>query len=191
MTSSIDSHLQYYARRIGLDVATDLEIACLDGECLESLDTLDCLAKYKKLKLLSMNNLGLKSLQTFPAGTAITSLSLNDNYISSGWECLIPLVELQELELGGNNIKSVKDIECLAKLHKLEYLGLKKCAVTTTHGYCRALFDIIPSLKAIDDESADGFCLDSSYSEDSYSGDGIFSDGSDEQEYSDNSYQQE
>lgn len=56
---------------------------------------MQALAPYVNLERLSLNNIGLSSLEGFPALPKLTILSLADNKISTGLSNLASMVDLR------------------------------------------------------------------------------------------------
>ena len=156
MTVSLEQRIQEFAKQVAEKNYLELNEAILDGMKLEDLGNLEFLTKMKSLEYLSLNHLGLKSLKPFPEGTAIQILHLQDNSLSNCWDSLLALKELKELELGGNEITSVKELQCLAKLTNLSYLGLQECPITQNADYRKELFAAIPSLEIVDLQDKEG-----------------------------------
>lgn len=156
MTVSLEQRFKDHAKQIGEKNHLALEQVILDGDKIEHLGSLDFLSKCKATWLLSLNHTGLKSLQKFPADTAIKALELADNDLTGGWECLVPIATLEELQLGGNQINSAKDIECLSAIPNLKVISLTDCPITNTPDYRKAVFAAIPSLIVVDMHNKEG-----------------------------------
>jgi len=168
MTVSLESRLTEYAKTTGVKKFTELDEVMLDGLNCEAITSFDVLSKCDKLAMLTMNHSNLKSLPVFPADCKIKFLELAANKIAGGLESLANLTDLVDLNLGGNQIASIADLECLAKLPNLEVITLEECPITQTEGYRKAVFKAIPSLKVVDLEDAEGNVVTVSDDEDEF-----------------------
>ena len=63
--------------------------------------------------VLSLNAVGLVSLEKFPALASLKKLELSDNKISGGLESLARSSKLKRLNLSNNRIKDVATVEPL------------------------------------------------------------------------------
>ena len=108
--------------------------------------------EYKNLVHLSLNNIGLKSLENFPAIKGLYYLSIKNNELTGDDFDLIPKLypKLKKLKISGNNIEKMNN------LMKLRNLGLRKIEVKENpfsignKTYKNKLFQILPSLEIID-----------------------------------------
>ena len=116
------------------------------------------LEKYVKLIHLSFNNIGLKSLKNLPQIKHLYYLSLNNNELTGDdldiLKALYP--NLKKLKISGNVIENMDN------LLKLKPLQLRKIEVKENpfsvgnDKYKRKLFDMLPSLKIIDQTDKNG-----------------------------------
>jgi acidic leucine-rich nuclear phosphoprotein 32 family protein A/C/D len=113
---------------------------------------------FANLENLSMNGVGLTSLENFPSLQYLKRLELNDNKISGGLEVLqdLSLISLTVLTLSNNCIKSLDDLEPLGSLPNLKQLDLEHCEVASLEKYRETAFDVIPSLKVLDNLDRNG-----------------------------------
>ncbi len=117
-----------------------------------------CLEEYKNLIHLSLNNIGLKSLENLPAIKGLYYLSIKNNELNGDDFNLIPKLYpgLSKLKISGNNIEKINN------LMKLRNLNLRKIEVKENpfsignKNYKNKLFQILPSLEIIDQEDQKG-----------------------------------
>ncbi|XP_058829844.1 acidic leucine-rich nuclear phosphoprotein 32 family member A isoform X1 [Topomyia yanbarensis] len=105
---------------------------------------------FKALEVLSLINVGLVSLKSFPKLPNLRKLELSDNRISNGVSHLTGSPKLTHLNLSGNRIKDFEELKPLKELENLEVLDLFNNEVTTTEDYRDKIFELIPSLKYLD-----------------------------------------
>ena len=116
------------------------------------------LEEYKNLIILSLNNIGLKSLENFPAIKNLYYLSIKNNELNGDDFDLIPKLfpNLKKLKISGNNIEKINN------LYKLRNLKLRKIEVKENpfsvgnKTYKNKLLDLLPSLEIIDQEDKIG-----------------------------------
>ena len=116
------------------------------------------LEKYVNLIHLSFNNIGLKSLKNLPQIKHLYYLSLNNNELTGDdFDILKTLYpNLNKLKISGNVIENMDN------LSKLKPLQLRKIEVKENpfsvgnDKYKRKLFDMLPSLKIIDQTDKNG-----------------------------------
>ena len=116
------------------------------------------LEKYVNLIHLSLNNIGLKSLKSLPSIKNLYYLSLNNNELTGDdldvLKTLYP--NLSKLKISGNVIEKIDN------LSKLKPLKLRKIEVRENpfsignNKYKQKLFDMLPSLKIIDNTDRNG-----------------------------------
>ena len=116
------------------------------------------LEKYVNLIHLSLNNIGLKSLKSLPSIKNLYYLSLNNNELTGDdFDVLKTLYpNLSKLKISGNVIEKIDN------LSKLKPLKLRKIEVRENpfsignDKYKQKLFDMLPSLKIIDNTDRNG-----------------------------------
>ncbi len=121
------------------------------------------LERYTNLIHLSLNNIGFKSLENFPSIKGLYMLSLNNNELNGDDFDLIKKLYpgLNKLKISGNNIEKIDN------LAKLKNLNLRKIEVKENpfsvgnNKYKNKIFDILPSLEAIDHENKKGDSVES------------------------------
>lgn len=106
--------------------------------------------EFTALEKLSLINVGLTSLKSFPKLPSLKKLELSDNRISSGLNHLLTSPKLTSLNLSGNKIKDFDELKPLKSLEKLEVLDLFNNEVTSSENYRNNIFELIPSLKYLD-----------------------------------------
>lgn len=105
---------------------------------------------FKALEVLSLINVGLVSLKSFPKLPALRKLELSDNRIHNALSNLTGSPKLTHLNLSGNRIKDFEELQPLKELENLEVLDLFNNEVTMTPNYRDKIFELIPSLKYLD-----------------------------------------
>lgn len=105
---------------------------------------------FTALEILSLINVGLVSLKSFPKLPALRKLELSDNRISNALSHLTGSPKLTHLNLSGNRIKDFDELKPLKDLQNLEVLDLFNNEVTMTPNYREKIFELIPSLKYLD-----------------------------------------
>ncbi|XP_041356024.1 acidic leucine-rich nuclear phosphoprotein 32 family member A-like isoform X2 [Gigantopelta aegis] len=116
---------------------------------------------FSALESLSLINVGLTSLQKFPALEKLKKLELSDNRISSGLEVLQSCKNLTHLNLSGNKIKDIDSLKPLADLKNLKNLDLFNCEITNKEEYRESVFEVLPQITYLDGyDKDDKECLD-------------------------------
>lgn len=113
---------------------------------------------YDSLVTLSMNDVGLTTLDNFPTLRKLRRLELNDNKITGSLDALqdAALVELVALSLCNNRIKTLEDLLPLGCIPKLKQLDLTGCEVCKLPDYRNEVFGSIPSLQILDGVDQEG-----------------------------------
>lgn len=106
--------------------------------------------EYTNLEILSLNNAGLISLKGFPTLPKLRKLELSDNRISNGLHFLNGCKKLTHLNLSGNKIKDLEDLQPLRGFENLRNLDLFNNEVTGIEDYRNKVFALIPALKYLD-----------------------------------------
>jgi len=106
--------------------------------------------EFINLEVLSLINVGLTSLKGFPTLPSLRKLELSDNRISNGLENLTTCANISYLNMSGNRIKDLVELEPLAKLENLRNLDLFNCDVTKIENYREQVFKSLPNLKYLD-----------------------------------------
>ena len=115
-------------------------------------DEKKALEKYVNLIHLSLNNIGLKSLKNLPRIKGLYYLSLNNNDLSGDdFDLLTTLYpNLEKLKISGNIIEKIDNLLKLKPL-KLRKIEVKENPFSIGNDkYKNKLFDMLPSLKIID-----------------------------------------
>ncbi|XP_053684595.1 acidic leucine-rich nuclear phosphoprotein 32 family member A [Sabethes cyaneus] len=105
---------------------------------------------FTALEVLSLINVGLVSLKSFPKLPNLRKLELSDNRISNGLNHLTGSPKLTHLNLSGNRIKEFEELKPLKEFENLEVLDLFNNEITSTEEYRDKIFELIPSLKYLD-----------------------------------------
>ncbi|GJQ10826.1 hypothetical protein GpartN1_g4967.t1 [Galdieria partita] len=127
----------------------------LDNQCRTSKPA--GLEDFSSLTFLSLNNIGLTSLEGLPRLPKLTTLETSDNMISTGLSVLANAApRLEVLKLGGNRLANFKDLESLSRLKNLRVLDLYGNPVTNSTDYREKVFAMIPSLEILDGADKEG-----------------------------------
>ena len=143
LKSSIFFLLNLKLKELNLDSCRDMQIESLSDE-------------YKCLELLSLINVGLTTLRGFPKLVNLKRLELSDNKLTGSLEYLLACPMLTHLNLSGNKIKELVELEPLAKLTSLKNLDLFNCDITHIEEYRTKVFAMLPTLKFLDGIDASG-----------------------------------
>ncbi|XP_056900313.1 acidic leucine-rich nuclear phosphoprotein 32 family member E-like isoform X2 [Takifugu flavidus] len=107
--------------------------------------------EYTELEVLSMVNVGLKSLAKLPSLPKLRKLEVSDNIIAGGLDTLAEKCpNLTYLNLSGNKIKELKTLKVLQNLKNLRSLDLYSCEVSTLEDYRESVFELLPQLTYLD-----------------------------------------
>lgn len=118
--------------------------------------------EYTNLIHLSLNNLGLKSLNNFPVIKNLYYLSIKNNELNGDDFDLIEKLypKLKKLKISGNNIEQINNLSKLRKLN-LRKIEVKENPFSVGNkSYRNKLFQILPSLEIIDLEDTFGKDVD-------------------------------
>ena len=140
----------------------------------------ELLEKYTSLIHLTMNNVGLTTLENFPElknlkivrkklfltfVIIILQLELNQNKLNGDdIEILVKQCpNLYKLKIENNNIVSIDKLKCLAKLDGLKKINVKgNPFIATNPKYNNELFDMIKTLESVDSQDKEGKDVESS-----------------------------
>jgi hypothetical protein len=114
------------------------------------------LETYDSLNFLSLSGCGLTSLANFPSLGALYRLDLSKNSISGGLDNLTGCAFLIQLDLSGNQIKTIASLSPLASLPSLLSLELVDNSVTEVEGYREGVFELCSSLEVLDGLNVEG-----------------------------------
>uniref|UniRef100_H3CB90 Acidic leucine-rich nuclear phosphoprotein 32 family member n=1 Tax=Tetraodon nigroviridis TaxID=99883 RepID=H3CB90_TETNG len=107
--------------------------------------------EYTGLEVLSMVNVGLKSLSKLPPLPKLRKLEVSDNVIAGGLDALSEKCpNLTYLNLSGNKIKELDVLKVLQNLKNLKSLDLYSCEVSTLEDYRDSVFELLPQLTYLD-----------------------------------------
>lgn len=114
------------------------------------------LGAFTSLARLSCGNCGIASLEGFPSLPSLQKLKMPDNRLAGGLEHLSGCSQLQHLDLSGNKLASLDALEPLRQLQHLHSLDLYGNAVEATPSCRERVFGMLPSLKYLNGEDAEG-----------------------------------
>lgn len=106
--------------------------------------------EFENLEFLAVSNIGLTTLKGFPNLTNLKQLELADNCLNGGLENLSPCVNLTHLDLKGNKIQCMEQLEPLVSLKNLKVLELENCELAKTENYRKKIFELLPNVQFID-----------------------------------------
>ncbi|CAD8082357.1 unnamed protein product [Paramecium sonneborni] len=114
--------------------------------------------QHQQLLGLTFEKCGLTTLDGFPKLSKLQNLELENNSLTGTAIKFIAdnFKELINLNLSQNNIKSVDELKPLASLTKLESLELKDNPLTKEAGYHKNVFQLLSSLKVLDNKNQKG-----------------------------------
>ncbi|KAG8181958.1 hypothetical protein JTE90_026898 [Oedothorax gibbosus] len=106
--------------------------------------------EFSALESLSLINVGLTNLKGFPKLSNLKKLELSDNRISGGLNHLSGSPKLTTLNLSGNKIAGLEELEPLKDFANLKQLDLFNCEVTGQENYREKVFALLPGLVYLD-----------------------------------------
>ncbi|XP_040908849.1 acidic leucine-rich nuclear phosphoprotein 32 family member E isoform X1 [Toxotes jaculatrix] len=107
--------------------------------------------EFTELEFLSMVNVGLSSLAKLPSLPKLRKLELSDNNLSGSLETLSEKCpNLTYLNLSGNKIKELSNVEALQNLKSLQSLDLFNCEITSLEDYRESVFELLPQVTYLD-----------------------------------------
>ena len=123
-----------------------------------TIDEKKALEKYVNLIHLSLNNIGLKSLENLPSIKSLYYLSLKNNELSGDdfdkIQALYP--KLNKLKISGNVIEKMDNLMKLKPL-KLRKIEVKENPFSVGNDkYIKKVFDMLPTLKIVDQTDKNG-----------------------------------
>ena len=116
------------------------------------------LEKYVNLIHLSLNNIGLKSLENLPSIKSLYYLSLKNNELSGDDFDKIKILypKLNKLKISGNVIEKMDNLMKLKPL-KLRKIEVKENPFSVGNDkYIKKVFDMLPTLKIVDQTDKNG-----------------------------------
>uniref|UniRef100_A0A3Q3WXF6 Acidic leucine-rich nuclear phosphoprotein 32 family member n=1 Tax=Mola mola TaxID=94237 RepID=A0A3Q3WXF6_MOLML len=158
-------------KRIGLELRnrSPAEVAELVVDNSRSVDgEVEGLTdEFSELEFLSMINVGLSSLVKMPSLPKLCRLELSDNNLSGSLETLSEKCpNLTYLNLSGNKIRELSNVEALQSLKGLQSLDLFNCEITSLEDYRDSVFELLPQVTYLD-----GFDQEDNEAPDSEAGD--------------------
>eukprot|EP00186_Timspurckia_oligopyrenoides_P000470 CAMPEP_0182443762 /NCGR_PEP_ID=MMETSP1172-20130603/2401_1 /TAXON_ID=708627 /ORGANISM="Timspurckia oligopyrenoides, Strain CCMP3278" /LENGTH=422 /DNA_ID=CAMNT_0024639127 /DNA_START=395 /DNA_END=1663 /DNA_ORIENTATION=+ len=127
----------------------------LDHRCKSS--RISGLDPFVGLESLSLNGIGLTTLEGLPTLGNLRTLELSDNRLTSGLDVLVGATpRLEVLKLGGNQIASLDALKPLCEFRRLLNLDLFENPVSRTNGYREKVFGMLKALEELDGADKDG-----------------------------------
>ena len=116
------------------------------------------LDRYTNLELLSLNGVGLSTLEGFPTLPHLKKLELNDNKITGPLNALSKarLYGLERLNVAGNKIADLTDLDCLSKFPNITHIDIAGCPVCDKEGFSSQVFSICKKLVSLNGAGDDG-----------------------------------
>jgi len=145
MSSSLGKRIELEMRGRAADQILDLNLDNCKANKIEGLTS-----EFKSLETLSLINLGLQSLESFPKLGSLKRLELSDNRISDGLDHLTVCPNITHLSLSGNKIKDFDVLSPLKDLAHLKSLDLFNCEVTNNENYREKVFNTLTQLTYLD-----------------------------------------
>jgi len=130
----------------------------LDNRCT-SATLSPLLATFPALEILSLNNIGLVSLDAFPSLPRLRELELGDNKIvdAKGLAVVAKMApNVEVLKMGGNGVGELEVFEALGGMRKLASVDMFGNPVTEKGEYRKIAFEKVRSLKVLDGMDAKG-----------------------------------
>lgn len=147
----------------GVDPSAVTELN-LDGRC--KANSVQGLQDFASLITLSLGSVSLGSLAGFPALPQLHTLSMPDNKIAGGLEHLSGCSALSKLDLSGNKLATMEELQALTELPNLRSLDLVACPVEAVPDFRKKVFGMLPGLKYLNNEDVDGEEADDGEDED-------------------------
>lgn len=143
---------------VGMQKRVELEMRGRSANTIKDLNLDNCRVTefegltndFCALESLSMINVGLQSLSTFPKLGNLKKLDLSDNRISGGLQALTGCAKLTYLSLSGNKIKDLDALKPLKDLANLKSLDLFNCEVTNLEDYRQNVFNMLTQIEFLD-----------------------------------------
>eukprot|EP01026_Neomeris_dumetosa_P062581 TRINITY_DN5924_c0_g1_i6.p2 TRINITY_DN5924_c0_g1~~TRINITY_DN5924_c0_g1_i6.p2 ORF type:complete len:247 (-),score=72.66 TRINITY_DN5924_c0_g1_i6:211-951(-) len=133
---------------------TELDTLFLDNKC--QIRDFQGLVHLTKLRVLSMNMVGLQSLDGVEKLTNLAQLSISDNKIVDGLEKLQKLQQLYKLDMCNNRISDLNEILKLQSLPSLKILDVQWCPVAKSENFQEKVFSSLKNLLALNGFNRDG-----------------------------------
>ncbi|KAK7096033.1 acidic leucine-rich nuclear phosphoprotein 32 family member B-like isoform X2 [Littorina saxatilis] len=174
---------------VGMQKRIELEMRGRSANVIKDLNLDNCrvteieglTSDFSALESLSMINVGLQSLSSFPKLGNLKKLDLSDNRISGGLQALTGCPKLTHLSLSGNKIKDIDALKPLKDLPNLKSLDLFNCEVTNLEEYREKVFEMLPQISFLDGfDQNDKECEDDEDEAEDQDGDDISDDDDDD-----------
>eukprot|EP00004_Rigifila_ramosa_P005214 TRINITY_DN1568_c1_g4_i1.p1 TRINITY_DN1568_c1_g4~~TRINITY_DN1568_c1_g4_i1.p1 ORF type:complete len:1321 (+),score=317.18 TRINITY_DN1568_c1_g4_i1:1-3963(+) len=134
------------------DAVTEITLDTFKASRIAGLDP------YVNLQSLSLNGVGLTSLEGLPTLRELRRLELNDNpRITGGLDILVKVApNLHTLHLCGSKVATLDQLRPLSELESLRHLDMYGSPIDQTPNYRQRVFSLIPSLKTLDGQDRNG-----------------------------------
>jgi len=135
-----------------------VEVKLLDlSGCKTGGDMVGLTDEYVNLESLDLSNSYITSLKTFPKLKTLKKVDLSGNRLTKGLEYLTECTNLNHIIINNNRFKELEVMEPLKSLPSLTHLELGNSFPNlTSEEYKRKMFEMLPSLKYLDQEDQDG-----------------------------------
>lgn len=111
---------------------------------------------FEALETFKLIDAGLTTLKGFPKLINLKKVDLSSNCLNGGLENLVGCENIEYLDLKGNKIQCLEQLEPLTKLPNLTSLELLNCEISTIENYREQIFGLLPNLKYLDGLDRDG-----------------------------------
>lgn len=112
--------------------------------------------QFESLETFRLTDAGLTTLKGFPKLTNLKKLDLASNCLNGGLENLSSCENIEHLDLKGNKIQCIEQLEPLTKLVNLKTLELLNCEIASIENYRELIFKLLPNLEFLDGLDKDG-----------------------------------
>jgi len=150
--------------KIGLQERIENELQGKEPQQVKELILDNCQAtcltgfsdQFESLETFKLTDAGLTTLKGFPKLTNLKKLDLGLNCLNDGLENLSSCENIECLDLKGNKIQCIEQLEPLTKLTNLKTLELLNCEIASIENYREQIFKLLPNLKYLDGLDKDG-----------------------------------
>lgn len=112
--------------------------------------------EFESLETFRLTDAGLTTLKGFPKLVSLRKVELGSNCLNGGLENLVVCENIEFLDLKGNKIQCLEQLEPLTKLSNLKSLELLNCEIASIENYREQIFKLLPNIKYLDGLDRDG-----------------------------------